>query len=421
MRALLITPCDAAELTTQLAAVGVHVVAHCGSQDLVQHAQNQSVDVVVAAQAQVDEGLLLACAALDAVQGPPVVLFVEDDNSAHMARALRSGVHAYEVRGCLPQRLLPVLQQACVRAQMQRLARSEHQALAARFDERKLVDRAKGILMRARQISEDEAFRILRSASMHGQQRVGEVSQQLISTAGVAHSINCAGQLRMLSQRRVKLAALLLHGVAVKDNAARALDSAQRCQALLADLMADLKTALPGAVFSQALQQVEESLQRLNSALLGRVDAQQLALADSAAEALLVAADALTSAIELSGLAPSLHVVNLCGRQRMLSQRLAKQALLAPLLGPAEQALMLATDHEFEAALRALQSLPLSTPDIKRLLEEASALWPRLRAAVPLAHTAPGRRQLMDASETVLDLFDQLTERYASSMQVLMG
>jgi two-component system, response regulator PdtaR len=417
MRALLITPCEPADLVASLNAVGVQVVATCSRDQLVHDAQSVSADVVVAALAQVDEALLLACAALDAALGPPVVVFVGDDDSARMERALRSGVHAYEVHGCVPARLRAVLGQAQVRARLERRARSEYQALAARFDERKLVDRAKGILMRARQISEEEAFRILRSASMHGQQRVGLVSQQLISTASDADSINRAGQLRMLSQRRVKLAALLLHGVAARDNKARAQDSARRSQ----DLLAALRTALPQAPFALTLQQVDDALQQLDAALLAPADAQALTLADAAAERLLDAAHALTEAIELAGQAPSLRVVNLCGRQRMLSQRLAKQALLAAADGAASHQVPIATQSEFEAALRSLQGLPLSTPDIKRLLEEASALWPRLRAAVPLAHTAAGRRQLADASEGVLDLFEQLTERYERSMQVLMG
>ena len=81
--------------------------------------------------------------------------------------------------------------------------------MSHRFAERKLVDRAKGILMRARQVSEDEAFRVLRAASMHSNQRVGQVSQHVIDAARFAEAVNRAGQLRMLSQRLVKLYALL--------------------------------------------------------------------------------------------------------------------------------------------------------------------------------------------------------------------
>jgi two-component system, response regulator PdtaR len=417
MNALLLRPCDEARLSADLAQAGVQLLGLCDSHHLVQDALKLSPDVVVAHQPQLDEALLLACAELDQHAGPAVVVFVDDVDTTRMARALRSGVHAYEVKGYSAPRLLAVLQQALLRARLQRRARDDYQALAARFDERKLVDRAKGILMRARQISEEEAFRILRSASMHGQQRVGQVSQQLITTAAYADSTNRAGQLRMLSQRRVKLAALLHAGVDVKDNQARAADSAKRCAALLAGLRAHL----PKDVFDADLRAVEAALKGLDNALAPATATTLLLAADHAAEQLLLAADALTTRIAAAGLAPSLHVVNLCGRQRMLSQRLAKLALLAPVEGDAPHAALLATEAEFEAAWRSLQSLPLSSPDIRRLLEEASALWHRLRAGVAVAHTASGRRQVADASEGVLDLLEQLTERYERSMQVLMG
>jgi hypothetical protein len=185
--------------------------------------------------------------------------------------------------------------------------------------------------------------------------------------------------------------------------------------------LAGLRSALPLAVFGDDLRVVSTALQALDAALAGPAEPQRLPLADEAAQALLLAAEALTTHIEAAGLAPSLHVVNLCGRQRMLSQRLAKQALLAPGADGAPQHTMLATETEFEQALRSLHSLPLSTPDIRRLLDEASALWQRLRAGVAATHSAAGRRQVADASEGVLDYFEQLTERYERSMQVLMG
>jgi two-component system, response regulator PdtaR len=417
MNALLLQPCDEARLGADLALAGVQVLGLCDSHHLVQDALKLSPDVVVAHQPRLDEALLLACAELDQHAGPAVVVFVDDADPTRMARALRSGVHAYEVMGYSAPRLLAVLQQAQLRARLQRRARDEYQALAARFDERKLVDRAKGILMRARQISEDEAFRILRSASMHGQQRVGQVSQQLITTAATADSINRAGQLRMLSQRRVKLAALLHAGVDANDSQARATDSAKRCAALLAGLRAHL----PKDVFDTDLRAVEAALKGLDNALLPATEPTLLGAADNAAEQLLLVADALTTRIAAAGLAPSLHVVNLCGRQRMLSQRLAKQALLTSDDGDAHRATLLATEAEFESALRSLQGLPLSSPDIRRLLEEATAMWHRLRGGVAVAHTASGRRQVADASEGVLDYFEQLTERYERSMQVLMG
>ena len=82
-----------------------------------------------------------------------------------------------------------------------------------RFEERKSVDRAKGILMQARQVSDDDAFALLRSAAMRSKQRLGQLSQQIIQSAQSADALNRAGQLRMLSQRLVKLQLLRNAGV----------------------------------------------------------------------------------------------------------------------------------------------------------------------------------------------------------------
>ena len=61
--------------------------------------------------------------------------------------------------------------------------------------------------LRAGRLPEDEAFRILRSASQRDQRRVGQVARRLIDAARGAEAVNRAGQLRMLSQRIVKLQA----------------------------------------------------------------------------------------------------------------------------------------------------------------------------------------------------------------------
>ena len=79
--------------------------------------------------------------------------------------------------------------------------------LGEKLEERKWVDKAKGILMRPARVSEEEAFKMLRNASMQGNQRVGQVSRR-DRRRPHAEAINRAGQQRMLSQRLVKLHAL---------------------------------------------------------------------------------------------------------------------------------------------------------------------------------------------------------------------
>ena len=150
--------------------------------------------------------------------------------------------------------------------------------------------------------------------------------------------------------------------------------------------------------------------------------------ADTLAEQLLDHADALTSALEAASGRRHLRVVNLSGRQRMLAQRLAKQALLAAQLpGPraAAQAQAAAqTVRGFEDTLAVLEQAPLTSDAIRAALAQARGQWQRLldglrRSDGPDA--AAGRAALARESEALVASFDQLTSLYEHSMQVLLG
>jgi hypothetical protein len=150
-----------------------------------------------------------------------------------------------------------------------------------------------------------------------------------------------------------------------------------------------------------------------------------LAEVDRCAEVLLQAADRLTMALESgSGLA-TLAVVNLCGRQRMLVQRLAKEALLGHLLdgetAAALQAEAQGTVHSFEQALQRLVDLPLSSAEIRIALGVAGREWQAMKKALEQVADEAGRRQIARSSESLLVLFDQLTERYEHGVQLLLS
>ncbi|GCL61403.1 type IV pili methyl-accepting chemotaxis transducer N-terminal domain-containing protein [Pseudaquabacterium pictum] len=312
---------------------------------------------------------------------------------------------------------------------------AQQQALAgalARLDERKWVDRAKGVLMRAQQLSEDDAFALLRTASMQANLRVGEVSRSLIEAAQAAEAINRAGQLRMLSQRHVK--ALALRAVArgrVEDTLA---ETAQRLQRHL-DWLERLPLPPAVAALLAATRSAWADLQHTagpgaapGAPRAGLAWPALLAETDALAEQLLERADALTGALEATSGRRHLQVVNLSGRQRMLAQRLAKQALLAGLL-PAPQAGMQAqaaarTVREFETALATLERAPLASDAIRAALAQARGQWQRLldglrRSDGPDASAA--RATLARESEALVTSFDELTSLYEHSMQVLLG
>jgi len=230
-------------LAEDLESVGIHVIGAVQRSNLVQEAVRLSPDVVVFHEATPDDALFESTALLFATAPRPVVVFTADPDAEKMARALRAGIHAWVVNGYGVPRLRSVVHLAQARYAHEQQLREALADVSHRFEERKLVDRAKGILMRARQVSEDEAFRVLRAASMHSNQRVGQVSRQVIAAAGMAEAVNRAGQLRMLSQRLVKLHALRTLATRANGSADLLVDSIHRVDANLNGLAKGLSSA----------------------------------------------------------------------------------------------------------------------------------------------------------------------------------
>jgi len=329
------------------------------------------------------------------------------------------GVHAWAPIDTLDGLSLAALTaRAQARWQREAALRTELDALRTRMDERKWVDRAKGLLMSARGIGEDEAFGLLRGAAMHANLRLGEVSRSVIETAQWADAINRAGQLRMLSQRLVRVAAQLLAGIDVQRARVLRTQSTERVQQNL-DHLATLELGAAGVL---ALGEVQAAWNGLAASLAARPAKQGLAEIDARGEALLSAAEAMTEALEASGSRRALRIVNICGRQRMRAQRLAKDALLASTIAAeASRERLLPTMNEFEAALLELERAPLSSPEIRAALAAARDEWLRLVGGVQAQGSPEGRAALVRSSEALVDTFERLTGWYEHSLQVIMS
>jgi len=329
------------------------------------------------------------------------------------------GVHAWgRIDGSDSNELQGVLARARSRWQRERELRDELERLRTQLDERKWVDRAKGLLMAARGIDEEDAFRMLRVAAMHANLRLGEVSRSVVEAAQWAEAVNRAGQLRMLSQRLARLAAQGVAEVDLRGARNQRTDSLKRVQLILEHLAA---LDLQGAAV-QALDRVRAAWQALEATLKPRATPAALVSIDAQAEGVLEAAEALTAELEQSGARRALRIVNLCGRQRMRAQRVAKDALFAALLpdGPWRERLV-STIDSFEATLLELERAPLSSPEIRDALAGARDEWLRLLRGVRSADRSDGRTDLVRASEVLVDAFDALTASYEHSLQVVMS
>lgn len=113
----------------------------------------------------------------------PVAMFVSAAAGDLAQTAIEAGVSAYVVDGLSPERVKPVMDTAIARFQMIRQMRSELAETRRALEERKVIDRAKGLLMKARGIDEDAAYALLRKSAMDQGKRVADVAQALVTAA----------------------------------------------------------------------------------------------------------------------------------------------------------------------------------------------------------------------------------------------
>ncbi|KWR90042.1 ANTAR domain-containing response regulator [Cupriavidus sp. IDO] len=110
----------------------------------------------------------------------PIVLFTDNDDSQRIKAALSAGITAYIVDGLRAERVKTVLDVAYARFELDQQLRAELDATRLKLAERKVVERAKGLLMQARGISEDEAYKRLRSMAMERGLKLVEAAQRVI-------------------------------------------------------------------------------------------------------------------------------------------------------------------------------------------------------------------------------------------------
>jgi len=113
----------------------------------------------------------------------PVVMFSNDSAPETIREAVRAGVSAYVVDGMDPDRIRAIIDVALAQFEDFQRLREELAEANLKLAERKLVERAKGLLMKSRSLDEEAAYALLRKSAMDRKLRLGEVAQQLIDAA----------------------------------------------------------------------------------------------------------------------------------------------------------------------------------------------------------------------------------------------
>lgn len=113
----------------------------------------------------------------------PIAMFVDRSDQAAMAAAVEAGVSAYVVDGLKKERIQPVVEMAVMRFNaFDKLRRERDDALTALAD-RKLIDKAKGVLMRQKGLDEEQAYALMRKTAMKHGRRIVDIAQSVITAA----------------------------------------------------------------------------------------------------------------------------------------------------------------------------------------------------------------------------------------------
>jgi response regulator NasT len=110
----------------------------------------------------------------------PIVLFTDDQDPGSVEAAMAAGVSAYIVAGLQPERVKAVLDVALARFRRERKLLDELSDTRQKLAERKVIERAKGLLMTRHRLSEDQAYQKLRSMAMNKNLKLAEIAQRIL-------------------------------------------------------------------------------------------------------------------------------------------------------------------------------------------------------------------------------------------------
>ena len=171
-------------LEAALAAAGCDVVAREGLRAHLEDKINEArPDVVIVAMECPDRDVLENMSRINQHQPRPIVMFVDRSDSDSIRAAVQAGVSAYVVGGLNAARVKPVLEVAIARFNEFQTLRRELESARTDLVDRKVIERAKGILMKHRGMAEEEAFRALRKMAMDRKLRLAAVAREVVAAA----------------------------------------------------------------------------------------------------------------------------------------------------------------------------------------------------------------------------------------------
>ena len=113
----------------------------------------------------------------------PIAMFVDQSDAASIQASVDAGVSAYIVDGLKKERIKPILDLCVSRFNAFAKLQNELERTKHALEERKVIDRAKGILMKIKGLTEEEAYVLMRSTAMREKKKIGEIAQSILTAS----------------------------------------------------------------------------------------------------------------------------------------------------------------------------------------------------------------------------------------------
>jgi Type IV pili methyl-accepting chemotaxis transducer N-term len=235
----------------------------------------------------------------------------------------------------------------------------------------------------------------------------------------LATAINRTARFRALAQRGTKVYAQLVLDV-TPEASRKTLDTVQR---LVQSGFSDLSAGSYNSEITQQIAATRTEASKLIALISAAPKLDQLAAISVQADKMTTQANKTTELLTLASKSGNAKIVDVAGRQRMLSQRMAKNYFLtAAGVAPASAREQIAADKaDFKAAIALLQKSPISTVGIRGDLELVAAQWTFFEMALDKPRDPQAYKDMATTSERLLELTNGLTDQYEKALKDVLG
>ena len=159
------------------------VVRASAGEDLTALVNRHLPDIIIVDMDSPDRDMLEQMQSINSDHPRPVVMFTDDDDSHTIQKAVKAGVSAYIVDGLQPLRVMPILETAIARFNEFQSVRNELEKTKNTLEERKLIEQAKGIVMKQSDYDEETAYKSMQKIAMSRNMKLVDLARSIIAAA----------------------------------------------------------------------------------------------------------------------------------------------------------------------------------------------------------------------------------------------